>query len=69
MKTIKLIIAIFGSTLILLVNSSVANAQKSHFTVSLSPICPLSFYQDAGIGLLSFSLSYKYDLAKKYHGA
>jgi len=65
MKSFKLIIVIFGSMLILLVNSSITNAQKSHFTVSLSPICPLSFYQDAGIGLLSGSICYSYDFMKK----
>ena len=65
MKSFKLIIAIFGSMLILLVNSSISHAQKSHFTVSLSPVFPLSFNQDARIGLLSGRIGYRYDLTKK----
>jgi hypothetical protein len=51
--------------LFLMINSSVANAQKAHFIVTFSPIVPLSFMQDANIGLLSGSLGFTYDITSK----
>lgn len=66
MKIIKLAAFIFGSILILLVDSSVINAQKSHFTFSLSPILPLSDLKThASWGFLSGNINYSFDLIKK----
>lgn len=52
-----MLIPVFGT--------SVSNAQNVHFLVSFSPIIPVSFMQDAGIGLISGNVGLSIDITKK----
>lgn len=66
MKALKLTICIFGSILILFLDTPDVNAQKSHFTVSVSPILPLASLKDqASWGFLSGKVNYGFDLTQK----
>jgi hypothetical protein len=65
MKSFKSFVRILACTLILVFGTSISNAQNVHFLVSFSPIIPVSFMQDAGIGLISGNIGFSVDITKK----
>jgi hypothetical protein len=65
MKTQKILVFIFMSLLIPLVNPSFVRAQRSHFSVSLSPLLPLSsIKENASWGYVSGNIGYSFDLTQ-----
>lgn len=65
MKSLKSMARI-GTFMLLLAYTSLAGiAQKAHFLVSYSPIIPLSFMQDAKIGIASGFIGFNIDFTKK----
>lgn len=50
---------------VIISNNTITNAQKSHYSVYLSPIFPISLNNNASVGLLSGRISYGYDITKK----
>ena len=65
MKLIKLLSLIFNCVMILALGSLAGKAQDAHFSISYSPIIPVSFMQDANIGLISGNIGFSIDLTKK----
>jgi hypothetical protein len=65
-KIIKRTALILSSVLILLADPSVINAQRSHFSFSLSPVLPLTDLKtNARWGFLGGNINYRFDLIKK----
>ena len=64
MKTIKSFLKIYVCFLILALRSSIGIAQDIRFLVSYSPIIPVSFMEDANIGLISANIGFCIDFTK-----
>ncbi len=64
MKSIKLTSLIIG-VILLLVGSSTLNAQRSHLSLSFSPVLPVSDLKDhASWGFLSGKIGYSFDITQ-----
>jgi hypothetical protein len=66
MKAVKLTFLCLGLLINVCLNPSILLAQKSHCSVSLSPLLPLSPVKDyAGWGFMSGNVNYSFDLTKR----